>query len=88
MLCQQRSGIREEAFNTATTHTLDFDAVWLGCTVGKRWCFWALAADTYALDLGIKVTLQKDVSLIKLSVTPPLLFCSRTNVVLSSNCAF
>lgn len=55
--------------STVTTHTLDFDAVW-GQWESLASVFWALAADTYALNLVIKATLQRDVLLIKLSVPP------------------
>lgn len=69
---KQSSGIKEEAFclSTVTTHTVDFDAA-RGRRESFASVFQALAADTYALDLVIKATLQRDVSLIKLSVPPP-----------------
>lgn len=72
---KQSSGIKEEAFclSTVTTHTVDFDAA-RGRRESFASVFQALAADTYALDLVIKATLQRDVSLIKLSVPPLPLF--------------
>lgn len=69
LLFSQSSGNEEIfCFSIVTSHTLDFDAV-LGQWESFASVFRALAADMYALDLVIKVTLQRDILLIKLSVS-------------------